>query len=120
MASLHPARIAKDAPKPHSFKGTGSVCSACGDPRAPHEVGERPLTVGGLRCRRCARAGETMWCRCRRARIIADLHHVLDEARALRRDPMDYYTPADVAMRLTGAGAIRRTLPIGGGTARPT
>jgi hypothetical protein len=117
MARLHAAVIVVDAPDPHPFQGNDRACSTCGAARAPHDVGERPLILGGLRCGRCARRGESMWCRCSRARIIADLRDLLAEARALRRDPLDYYTPADVAVRVAGAGAIRRTLATGGAIA---
>jgi hypothetical protein len=48
-----------------------------------------------------------MWCRCSRSRILADLRDLLSEARVT---PRRFYHAADIAIRLAGAGAFRRTL----------
>jgi hypothetical protein len=105
--------VAADVPvfAPHAFAGGGRACTRCAEPSA-HVVGERPLAIGGLRCGRCVRRGESAWCGCSRARNLADMRELLHEARVMRRDPQRYYHAADVAIRLAGAGAIRRTLAI--------
>jgi hypothetical protein len=94
----------------HAHVGTEPLCDACLDPRAAHEPGERPLQIAGVRCLRCTRRGESMWCRCSRPRVVADLRDLIAEARAMRSDPTNYYHGADVAIRLLAAAQIRRTL----------
>lgn len=76
-----------------------------------HVLGERPLAIAGLRCRRYVRRGESIWCRCSRPRTPGDLRDLVHEARVMRRDPGQFYSAA-VAIRLAGAGAICRTLAI--------
>jgi hypothetical protein len=94
----------------HAFGGTEPLCAECREPKAAHDPGERPIEIAGVRCTRCTRRGESMWCRCSRAAVIADLRDLLAEARTMRRDSVDYYHGADVAIRLDAAAAIRRTL----------
>ncbi len=112
MSRLHAVPARDPAIAPHLFAGPGRTCERCGQPPVAHAVGERPLALAGLRCTRCVRRGESMWCRCSRARTVADLRDLLQEARVLRRDPLGTYSASDVAIRVAGAGAIRRTLAV--------